>query len=393
MSAIIARMKIVCVVSALDIQLNYGCTPAWWQFLKGLHELGHDVVAIPYAGGAFATPWWRCYANPCQTEGSAFGALKKMFRKSSGGTSTSEGASGVINRKLIESWVRPRWEAQLAKVLETERNVDAVIVFSVPLNHFTGLPSRLRTKYGVPFYFFDGDVPASLPKFGGFASGFRGYDGADLREYDGFMCNSTAGAEELTAMGARRVETVHWGVDPELYSPMMAKEEFDVFFYGYGVEYREEWFEDMLVTPCGELADKKFALGGKGFPPTPIALQYVGNVPFNGLRQACARAKINLNISRTAHASVYGSSTLRMFELAAMGCCIVSNPHEGIEEWFDDGKEIVIVESADDAIRTYRRLLQNARKRKAMGRAARKRVLSEHTHLQRAEQIVEFIRR
>ncbi len=388
-------MKIVCVVSALDVQLNYGCTPAWWQFLKGLHELGHDVVAIPYAGSAFATPWWRCYANPCQAEGTAFSALKKMFGGSakSGGTSTSDGAGGVINRKLIESWVRPRWEAQLAKVLETERNVDAVIVFSVPLNHFTGLPQRLRAKYNVPFYFFDGDVPASLPKFGGFASGFRGYDGADLREYDGFMCNSTAGAEELTTMGARLVETVHWGVDPELYSPMMAKEEFDVFFYGYGVEYREEWFEDMLVAPCGEMADKKFALGGKGFPPTPIALQYVGNVPFNGLRQACARAKINLNISRTAHASVAGSSTLRMFELAAMGCCIVSNPHEGIEEWFDVGKEIVIVESADDAVRTYRKLLQNARKRKAMGRAARKRVLQDHTHLQRAEQIVEFVRK
>ena len=84
---------------------------------------------------------------------------------------------------------------------------------------------------------------------------------------------------------------------------------------------------------------------------------------------------------------------MRMFELAAMGCCIVSNPHEGIEEWFDVGKEIVIVESADDAVRTYRKLLQNARKRKAMGRAARKRVLQDHTHLQRAEQIVEFVRK
>ena len=63
-----------------------------------------------------------------------------------------------------------------------------------------------------------------------------------------------------------------------------------------------------LERPLDEL--KKFALGGKGFPPTPVALRYVGNVPFNGLRQACARARINLNISRSAHASVFGSSTL-----------------------------------------------------------------------------------
>lgn len=429
-------MKIVCVVSALDVQLNYGCTPAWCQFLKGLHELGHEVVAIPYAGLAFATPWWRCYANPCQAEGRAFGALKRVFggvaarrgpvdeadrvdvvddmdggagdnAKSTqdasgrsrpriargGGSSISEGFGGKINRKLIESWVRPRWEAQLAKVLEAERDVAAVIVFTVPLNHFTGLPARLRQKYGVPFYFFDGDVPASLPKFGGFASGFRGYDGANLSEYDGFMCNSTAGARELLAMGARQVKTVHWGVDPEVYSPMVTREEFDVFFYGYGVEHREEWFEDMLVTPCQEMEDRVFALGGKGFPPTPVALRYVGHVPFNGLRQACARAKINLNISRSAHASVYGSSTLRLFELAAMGCCIVSNPHKGIEEWFDLDKEVIVVESADEAMQTYRKLLRNSRKRKAMGRAARKRVVSDHTHLHRAEQIAEFLRR
>lgn len=382
-------MKLVCVVSALDINLGYGCTPAWWQLLKGLHELGHDVIAIPYAGQAFATPWWRSYPNPCQVEGQAFGALKKMF--GGGASTTSDGAGGMINKTLIDTWVRPRWEAHLASVLAQERDVDAAIVFTVPVNHFTGLPQRLRKRYNVPFYYFDGDVPASLPKFGGFASGFRGYDNADLAEYDGFMSNSTAGADELKTMGARRVETVHWGVDPELYAPVELPEEHDVYFYGYGVEYREEWFENMLVTPCGVLEDKKFAIGGKGFPPTPVKLHYVGNVPFNGLRHACARARINLNISRSAHAGVFGSSTLRLFELAAMGCCIVSNPHEGIETWFDVGKELLVVNSAEDAIEAYRALLADADKRKAMGAAARGRVLRDHTHLHRAKQIASFV--
>lgn len=383
-------MKLLCVVSALDINLNFGCTPAWWQFLKGLHELGHDVIAIPYAGQAFATPWWRSYANPCQVESLAFGAVKKWFG-GVGASTTTEGAGGVINRTLIERWVRPRWEAHLSSVLAQERNVDAVILFTVPLNHFTGVPQRLRRRHHVPFYFFDGDVPASLPKFGGFASGFRGYDNADLAEYDGFLCNSTAGAQELITMGARRVETVHWGVDPQLYAPVEAQEEFDVFFYGYGVEYREEWFEQMVIAPCTALGDTKFAIGGKGFPPTPVALQYVGNVPFNGLRQACARARINLNISRSAHAGVLGSSTLRLFELAAMGCCIVSNPHAGIESWFDVGEELVVVGSSHDAVEAYRALLADSDRRKAMGAAARKRVLNSHTHLHRARQIASFV--
>jgi len=382
-------MKLLCVVSALDIQLNYGCTPAWWQFMKGLSQLGHDVIAVPYAGHAFATPWWRCYGNPCEVESHAFSAVKKWF--GGGASSISEGAGGKFSRTLIDTWVRPRWETQLENILAQEQDVNAIIVFSVPMNHFTGLPARLRDRFRVPVYFFDGDVPASLPEFGGFASGFRGYDGADPAEYDGMMCNSEAGAATLRNMGARKVETVHWGVDPELYAPLMTPEEYDVFFYGYGVEYREEWFENMLIEPSNQLSDAIFALGGKGFPPTPLHVRYAGNVPFNALRQACARARINLNISRSAHASVVGSSTLRLFELAAMSCCIVSNPHEGIESWFDVGKELIVVHSTEQAIDTYRDLLANPARRKDLGTAARKRVIANHTHLHRAKQIAEFI--
>ena len=31
------------------------------------------------------------------------------------------------------------------------------------------------------------------------------------------------------------------------------------------------------------------------------------------------------------------------FELGAMGCCMVSNPVEGLELWFEEGKEVVVV--------------------------------------------------
>ncbi|MDZ4861715.1 MAG: glycosyltransferase [Candidatus Hydrogenedentes bacterium] len=381
-------MKLLCVASALDIELNYGCTPAWWQFLKGLHELGHDVIAIPYAGHAFSTPWWRSYPNPCEIEGRAFGAVKRWF--GGGATSIHEGAGGRLSKTLIDTWVRPRWHSHVERILLQEHNVDAVIVFSVPVNHFTGIPARIRSRFNVPVYFFDGDVPASLPRYGGFASGFRGYDGANLSEYDGFMCNSVAGADELTHMGARRVATIHWGVDPELYAPVIAPKEYDVFFYGYGVEYREEWFENMVITPSNALGDASFAIGGKGFPPTPLHVRYTGNVPFNGLRQACARARINLNVARSTHADVDGSSTLRLFELAAMGCCIVTNPIVGLERWFEHGKEVLVVHSADEAADTYRRLLANPAECEAFGVAARQRVSAEHTHRHRAAQIASF---
>lgn len=383
-------MKLVCLCSALDIRHRYGCTPAWWQYLKGLHEEGHDVVAIPYMGAAFETPWWRSYPNPCDLESRAFSAVKRWF--GSGATSTEEGAGARLSKAMIETWVRPRWIDRLSGILASERDVDAVIVFTIPVNHFTGLPSLLRERFGVPILYFDGDVPASLPRFSGFASGFKSYEAADLSEYDGFLCNSDAGAEELRAMGARDVRTVHWGMDPSLYEPVPIQQDRDIFFYGYGLEYRQEWFDAMVTRPSRAVPEVGFFLGGTQFPEDVGDATLVGDVSFNVLRQACCRSRINLNISRSTHAEFRGSSTMRPFELAAMGCCIVTNPHEGIDAWFEPDKEICIVKSSDEALSTYRALLSDEDRRRAMGLAARQKIVQRHTHRHRAREIVEYVR-
>ena len=87
-------------------------------------------------------------------------------------------------RETIWRWVTPRWKRHLTKVLEAERDVDAVVVFTVPMAHFRGIPTFLRERFGVPVIFYDGDVPMSLPEFGGMDTGFNYYHGADPSEYD-----------------------------------------------------------------------------------------------------------------------------------------------------------------------------------------------------------------
>ncbi len=382
-------MKLLCVFSALDMRYHFGCTSSWWQFSKGLYELGHDVIAIPYFGGAIESPWWRAYPNPCRYEGHAFSYLKGLF--GSGASATEGGKVARINKTLIDAWVRPRWETHLSRILEKERDVDAVIFFTLPLGHLNGLPTRLRRKFDVPFFYFDGDVPVSLPRFGGFASGFRIYDGADLSEYDGVMCNSLGGVEELTAMGAKRVQTVYWGADPDLYAPVVHEHDRDVFFYGLGAEYREEWIRAMLVEPKFAMPEVSIGVGGSGFGDALGPVPCIGPVATGALRHECARSRINLNIVRDAHASVYASATTRLFELAAMGCCIVSNPAEGIGEWFDEGDHVVTVNDADEAVKAYQQLLADPARRRAMGEAARRRVLERHTHRHRAEDIARFV--
>src|SRR5438270_12873278 len=64
--------KILAVASAVDLDFRYGCTPAWWQLWKGLHEAGCDLIVTPYRGRAVDAPWWRTEPNPCYREVEAF---------------------------------------------------------------------------------------------------------------------------------------------------------------------------------------------------------------------------------------------------------------------------------------------------------------------------------
>ena len=106
---------------------------------------------------------------------------------------------------------------------------------------------------------------------------------------------------------------------------------------------------------------------------------------------AISASRINLNITRRSHATVPCSSTCRPFELAACGAAMVSNPHAGIERWFEPGEQILVVNDADEAVEAYRMLLDDPAQAEAMGESARQRVLDEHTYAQRARQLLGYL--
>jgi spore maturation protein CgeB len=117
----------------------------------------------------------------------------------------------------------------------------------------------------------------------------------------------------------------------------------------------------------------------------------IGDVPFNVFSYAISAARINLNITRRSHATVPASATSRPFELAAAGAAIVSNPYAGIERWFEPGRELLVVSSADEALEAYRELLADPAQAEELGARARERVLDEHTFAHRARQLLDLI--
>jgi len=396
-------MKLLVVVSSLDLTQPFSATPAWWQLLKGLYEIGVEVIATPYQGPAVESLWWRAEKNPARLQGDAFKSLRDIARiinppqpvqmtdTTANDAQAEESFSDKTVRNVAQRLIAPIWRRHLERILLHEPDIDALIFLTVPLNHLKGVPQFVSETYNKPVFYFDGDVPASLPNMKGFASGFRIYQGADVSEYTAFISNSKGGEDLLKQLGVENVHTVWYGADPDVFSPVaVPTQDIDVLFYGHGREYRSEWIDRMITEPSKKMTGCQFAVRGTN-------LGDIGNtemlpyLSFSKLREYSCRSKINLCITRGAHASVYGSSSSRPFELSSMGACIVANPYNGLEEWFEPNKEIIIIKSENEALDLYQYLLKNDSEREAIGKAARERVLKEHTFRHRAKDLVRIV--
>ena len=389
-------MKLLVVVSSLDLTQPFSATPAWWQLLKGLYEIGVEIIATPYQGPAIESLWWRSARNPARWQGDAFKSLRDIARviapaKPTNPAPKPDSWSDKALRNMAQTLIAPLWRRHLERILRHDPDIDAVLFLTVPLNHLKGLPKYISEKYSKPVFYFDGDVPASLPNMQGFASGFRIYQGADLSEYTAFISSSKGGEALLRQLGIENVHTVWYGADPQVFSPIaVPKQDMDVLFYGHGREYRSDWIDRMIALPSRRMPACRFAVRGTNLGDIGNA-ESLPYLSFSKLREYACRSKINLCITRRAHANVYGSSSSRPFELSAMAACIVANPYKGLEEWFEPEKEIVIVQSADEAIERYQFLLAHDSQRQAIGNAARSRVLKQHTFRHRARDLADII--
>jgi spore maturation protein CgeB len=389
--------RLLCVASAIDLDYRYGCTPAWWQLWKGLHDEGVDLVVAPYRGRPVETPWWRIAPNPAYREGESYARVRDVAARLRGDRylrraeeSPEDSVGDRLTREAIWRFVTPRWQRHLERLVEREQP-DAIVVFTVPMAHFRGIPTALRERFSLPVVFYDGDVPMSLPEFGGMDTGFNYYHGADPGEYDLVVSNSEGGLERLLELGARRAEAIFWGADPEFFAPQPVEKEMDVFFYGHSDKFRREWIAALVGEPSRTLRDVDFAIGGYDFTGDTGRARMIGDVPFNVFPRAISSAHVNLCITRRAHASVYASSSARPFELASCGAAIVANPYDGIERWFEPGEELLVVGDAGEAIAAYRELLGDPAQAEELGRRARERVLDEHTYRHRARRLLELI--
>ncbi|RWA81640.1 glycosyltransferase [Mesorhizobium sp.] len=192
---------------------------------------------------------------------------------------------------------------------------------------------------------------------------------------------------DYRALCAAECVPIYNALDPETHFPVAGDPRFacDLAFLGNRLPDREARVEGFFLEPASALESQKFLLGGSGWgdKPLPANVSWLGHVGTGDHNAFNVTPKAVLNISRDSMASNGFSPATRVFEAAGAGACLITDAWAGIDMFLRPGEEILVARDGADVVEIMRTLtLPQA---KAIGAAALRRVLAEHTYTLRAE--------
>jgi spore maturation protein CgeB len=121
----------------------------------------------------------------------------------------------------------------------------------------------------------------------------------------------------------------------------------------------------------------------------PANVTYVGHVYTRDHNAFNCTPRVILNINRASMAHYGFSPPTRIFEAAGAGACLMTDAWEGIELFLEPGSEIIVVHDGHEVAEQLRAL--DAERAYAIGAAARRRIMSEHTYRHRAKQLAALL--
>ncbi len=195
--------------------------------------------------------------------------------------------------------------------------------------------------------------------------------------YDRCFLFDTSMVDQHRALG-RDAEFLPLGFDPELYRPVAADPAAPVPLLFVG---SPEPFRDAALA---RVADLGLELWGPGRPRGPLF--------GSALVRAHARAKVALNIHQffgESPSDRYGTgANQRVFELAGMGVPQLCDAKADIAKSFVEDREIVLGRTGEELRAKAVALLADPAGRAALGAAARRRALADHTWERRLEELL-----
>lgn len=194
--------------------------------------------------------------------------------------------------------------------------------------------------------------------------------------------------------GARRCVPVYNALDPSTHHPVPPEPRFiaDLSFLGNRLPDREARVEEFFLRPAALLPDRQFLIGGNGWESKrmPPNVRHIGHVYTREHNAFNTSGLAVLNIARDSMAATGFSPATRVFEAAGAGACLITDAWVGLELFLKEGEEVLVArDGAEVAAQVASLTPERAR---AIGEAARARILAEHTYARRGAQVDALLR-
>ncbi len=300
------------------------------------------------------------------------------------------------NRDIPDpDWARvvvwPATEEGMARALDRARGADLVVKASGVGVFDRELEAAVLTLRhpGNLVAFWDVDAPATLDRAEGDpADPFR----ALVPRYD--VVFTYGGGDPVVGaygrLGARSCVPVYNALDPSTHHPAPPDPRYagtDLGFLGNRLPDREARVEEFLLGAAARLPGRRFLLGGAGWgdkagvPPNVRYLGHVGTSSHNAFNASCLAV---LNVNRESMARYGFSPPTRVFEAAGAGACLVTDAWEGVGEFLEPGREVLVARDGAEVAAHVEALALDPDRARAIGAAALRRVLAGHTYDRRA---------
>jgi spore maturation protein CgeB len=194
--------------------------------------------------------------------------------------------------------------------------------------------------------------------------------------------------------GARRCVPVYNALDPTTHHPVDPDARFaaDLAFLGNRLPDREARVEEFFLRSSASLPERSFLIGGNGWETKnmPGNVRHLGHVYTHQHNAFNCTPLAVLNVARDSMANIGFSPATRVFEAAGAAACLITDAWEGIELFLAPDEEVLVARDGQDVADHVAALTPE--RARAIGEAALRRILAEHTYAHRGEQVDAILR-
>lgn len=348
-------MKFVIIGLSITSSWGNGHATTYRALLSELSALGHDILFlehdVPYYAGNRDLP------DPPFCKAQLYNSLQDLQTHYQDEVQQADVV--IVGSYVIQGAAVGRWVVETAKGITAFYDIDTPVTLAKLRRHeYEYLEPELIKNYDVYFSFTGGPTLSLLEQ-----------------EY-----------------GSPAALALYCSVDPILYFPEEVPEVWDLGYLGTYSPDRQPGLENLLCNTARKMPRGRFVVAGPQYPDSilwPPNVERINHLPPSRHRYFYNAQRFTLNITRQDMIQAGYSPSVRLFEAAACSIPIISDYWQGLETFFEPGKEILIAETASQVMNYLKATSEEERQK--IGANARRKILKYHTAASRARQLQDYI--